>query len=63
MVGFLLMVSGGREKESYWVFSALMQKRKEIPVMDGLRGMYIQDFPMWHKYCYVFQSFFKEILP
>ena len=24
MVGFLLMVSGGREKETYWVFNALL---------------------------------------
>jgi hypothetical protein len=63
MVGFILMVSGGQEKETFWVFNALLQKRKEVPDMDGLRGFYKLGFPLWHKYCHVFNMFFKEILP
>jgi hypothetical protein len=41
MAGFILMVSGGKEKETYWVFNALLQKRTEIPDMDGLREFYM----------------------
>ena len=63
MAGFILMVSGDREKETFWVFNALLQKRREIPDMDGLREFYMQGFPLWHKYCAVFNNFFKEILP
>ena len=64
MVGFLLMVSGGREKECFWVFNSLVAKHvKEPPFMDGLTGFYELGFPMTFRYIYVFQQLFEEILP
>ena len=47
MVGFLLMVSGGREKESFWVFNAIVSNHLvEPPYMDGLTGFYENGFPI-----------------
>ena len=64
MVGFLLMVSGSREKECFWVFNSLVSKNSEPPpFMDGLTGFYESGFPMTFKYIFVFQHFFKTILP
>jgi hypothetical protein len=41
MVGFLLMVSGSREKETFWVFNAFVAEHKvDPPFMDGLTGFY-----------------------
>ena len=44
MVGFILIVSGGREKEAFWVFTALLHKSDRQPMMAGLNGLYSSGF-------------------
>ena len=63
LAGFILMVSGGREKESFWVFCALMEKRLCPPIMDGLTDFFTDGFPLTFKYIEVFNKFFVQILP
>jgi len=64
IAGFLLMVSGGLEVESFWVFSGLLATRtQQYPIMDGLTDFFIDDFPLVFKYMEVFKIFFSEILP
>ena len=64
MVGFLLMVSGNREAETFQVFNGLVSNHVHLePYMDGLTDFYKNDFKLTFKYMTVFQQFFKEILP
>lgn len=49
LVGFILLVNGGNDKEAFWFFSALCKTTKyvpELPKMDGLRGLFKKDFPL-----------------
>jgi hypothetical protein len=64
IAGFLLMISGGEEIESFWVFSGLLSLRnEEYPIMDGLTGFFTDGFPLVFKYIDIFDRFFSEILP
>lgn len=52
IVGFILMVSGSREKESFWFFMSLMAgKRQGLGVgsnpadMCGVNGFFLPGFP------------------
>ena len=59
------MVSGGREIESFWLFCALLSKKKQLgePDMAGLSGMFTEHFPMLIMYTKVFHVLFDEYLP
>jgi len=47
MVAFILMVSGGNEKQTFWFFYAILEKEEGegIP-FDGLTGLYMENFPL-----------------
>ena len=58
------MVSGSREKESFWFFCSLLTKKKiGNPIMGGLNGFFSDGFPTLLKYVKVFHVLFKEELP
>lgn len=58
------MVSGSREKESFWFFCALLTKRKSVePVMGGLNGFFSDGFPTLQKYVRVFHYLFESYMP
>ena len=74
VAGFLLITSGCREVESFWVFVSLLSNSgrpvsqdetptDEVPVMAGLHGFYSEGFPNMLKIQNVFNVLFKEILP
>jgi hypothetical protein len=63
MVAFVLVISGGNEKESFWFFTAILERSHEQIPFDGLRGFYESDFPLLHQYMSVFNALFKEWLP
>ena len=64
IVGFILMMSGSREKESYWLFCALLAKHKLTePVMGGLNGFFTDGFPTLLTYVKVFHILFDEYMP
>ena len=53
IAGFILLVSGGNEEESFWFLVALLKTwrtNEENAVFDGLRGLYKAGFPLLHKY-------------
>ena len=65
IVGFILMVSGSREKESFWFFSALLsnQSYKTEPYHAGLSGFYCDKFPLLVQYINAFKIIFEEEFP
>jgi len=51
VVGFLLIMSGGNERDAFWMFCALTEKNPHFqPKMDGLRGVYKETFPLLQLY-------------
>jgi hypothetical protein len=49
LVGFILLINGGNEKEAFWFFCALNQTYKtdsEYPKIEGIRGFYKKEFPL-----------------
>ena len=47
VVGFIMMVNGGNEKEAFWLFAGLAKTSKvEPPYFEGLRGFYKKHFPL-----------------
>ena len=64
IAGFILMVSGSREKESFWFFCGLLTKHKIAePKMAGLNGFFSDGFPTLLRYVQVFHVLFEQYLP
>jgi len=62
LVGFILCVSGGNEKESFWFFYSMLEKsQQEIP-FDGLSGFFETEFPLLMQYLSVFKELFEEFI-
>lgn len=57
------MVSDGNEKETFWFFTAFLEKMKENIPFDGLKGFYDKDFPLLMQYMKVFNDLFREWIP
>ena len=59
------MMSGCREKESFWFFCALLSKRniEGQPIMCGLNGFFSEDFPMLIRYVKVFHVLMQREMP
>lgn len=55
LVGFILLINGGNEKEAFWFFSALSKTTKvsqhELKI-EGIRGFYKKDFPLLQLFFY-----------
>jgi hypothetical protein len=55
VAGFVLLTSGCRESESFWVFASLLAYNQESSVkMAGLHGMHSLCFPLLLKLQTVF---------
>ena len=63
LAGFILMVSGGKEKESFWFFRALLEKSYQPIPFDGLTGFYEQGFSLLMQYLNVFKDLLSEQIP
>ena len=67
MVGFILMLSGGKEKETFWFFDGILQEKvstgPRFGTFDGLANLYKPDFPLLMLYKDIFNSLFEEHLP
>ena len=62
VAGFLLLMSGGNEEESFHFLVNLLTTSKEVPEMSGLRGLYKTGFPLLAKYSAIFdKAFAKEL--
>ena len=49
VVGFILLMNGGNEKEAFWLFASLTKTSNlttDEPKMEGLRGFYKKHFPL-----------------
>lgn len=63
MAAFPLMISGAKEKETFWFFNALLEKQHQQIPFDGLQSFYECEFPLLMQYLRVFQDLFKEWIP
>lgn len=53
IMGFILSVNGGIEREAFWLFAAMAKTSNmhhDLPKFDGLRGFYKKDFPLLQQY-------------
>jgi len=49
VLGFILLMNGGNEKEAFWFFATLTKTSNlssDYPRMEGLRGFYKKNFPL-----------------
>lgn len=49
VVGFILLINGGNEKEAFWLFAALTKTSNlssDEPKFEGMRGFYKKHFPL-----------------
>jgi hypothetical protein len=46
LVGFILQINGGNEKEAFWFFHALLEKSNHAIPFDGLNGFFKPEFPL-----------------
>lgn len=49
VMGFLMLINGGNEKEAFWMFTIMTKASKistEEPKFEGLRGFYKKHFPL-----------------
>lgn len=63
MAGFVLLVSGAKEKETFWFFNSILEKSSEPIPFDGLSGFYQLDFPLLIQYMAMFNELFEEYIP
>lgn len=63
VAGFILLMSGGNEEETFYFLVALLKTQDGPPIMDGLRGLYKNCFPLLHKYTSYFDEQFSTHLP
>jgi Rab-GTPase-TBC domain len=43
VIGFMLLISGGNERESFWLFASLA---KSSNIEEGIEGFYTKNFPL-----------------
>lgn len=65
IAGFLLLVSGGKEEESFWflVFLLASKYKKQSYSFDPLEGLYQSSFPLLLSHLASFDSLFTNHLP
>lgn len=64
VVGFILIMSGGKEEESFWFLVGLLQVHMDIePFFAGFEGLYQTKFPLLHTFLGFFDSSFHKEFP
>ena len=47
ILGFILAMNGGNEREAFWLFASMSKPSKLTPPkFDGLEGFYMKNFPL-----------------
>ena len=60
LAGFLLIMSGGNEKEAFWVLFAILEKSSHQIPFDGFHGFFEEGFPLLIQYMQMFKELFRE---
>lgn len=60
LAGFLLLMSGANEKETFWFLNSFLETSKQLIPFDGLCGFYEAGFPLLLQYLAVFDDLFQE---
>lgn len=67
VMGFFLIVNGGRDEEAFWQFIAISNKNHnygKIEIFDGgLSEFYWDNFPLYWQFAYQFETLLGERLP
>ena len=62
LAGFLLILSGGREEESFWVLVSLTMKHfhpNNLGIL-GISGFFQNNFPLLGEFIYIFRRIFQK---
>jgi TBC1 domain family member 10 len=62
VMGFILLVSGGKEEETFWFFVSLAQGN-ESHFSPGIEQFYTEGFPLYYQYVEHFNNIFESQLP
>ncbi|CAI2371098.1 unnamed protein product [Moneuplotes crassus] len=62
IMGFLLLISGGKEVEAFWFFVSLTEGRSGT-FYPGIEQLYTEGFPLYYQYVEVFDEMFEEEIP
>jgi hypothetical protein len=65
VAGFLLLVSGGKEEESFWFMVSLLASKHNTQSIsfDPLEGLYQSSFPLLLSYLGTFDTLLESHLP
>jgi Rab-GTPase-TBC domain len=68
VVGFILLVNGGIEEETFWFFKNILEKTPSSTEMDelkfeGLARFYSEGFRLLTQYFSIFHEIFQAFLP
>lgn len=62
VMGFILLVSGGNELETFWFFVSLLEGNKKH-FQPGLQQFYTEGFPLYYQFVEHFDGMFETQLP
>jgi len=65
VAGFLLIISGFKEEESFWAFLSIMTRKREEDMlkMEGIEGFYTENFPLLKVMNKIFMQLLEKITP
>ncbi len=64
VAGFILIMSGGKEEESFWFLVGLLQVHRDMePFYAGFEGLYQTKFPLLHTFLDFFDTIFHKEFP
>ncbi len=65
VVAFLLIMSGFREEDTFWVFAAMMKNKvfNDSVQVSGIEGLYVETFPLLRILQSLFWALMAELMP
>jgi hypothetical protein len=65
IAGFLLIISGFREEESFWAFLLIMTRKRKNDMLkvEGIEGFYSEEFPLFKSMKTIFIQLLEKIAP
>ena len=60
LAGFILLMSGASEKDSFWFLNSFLENSKQLIPFDGVFGFYEAGFPLLQQYIAIFDDLFQE---
>jgi hypothetical protein len=67
VMGFFLIINGGRDEEAFWLFNAISRQNHNYGQTEnfdgGLSEFYCDNFPLYCQFAYQFETLMGQKLP